>query len=110
MIVIWVVSPLPGQTTFAISVLASDMSFTAFLPNSVWPRTPRDRAIKPKSTKTLYSNPKSSRYVNSMTAAKAAVSDTNHKMLFNVLFIICLAGPEGIEPTTCGFGDRRSAN
>ena len=45
-----------------------------------------------------------------MTPAKAAVSETNHRMLFSVLFIIKLAGPEGIEPTTCGFGDRRSAN
>ena len=88
MIVIWVVSPLPGQTTFAISVLASDISFTAFLPNSVCPKTPNDSAIKPTSTNTLYNNPKSSRYVNNMTAAKAAVSETNHKMLFSVLFII----------------------
>ena len=52
-IVICVVSPLLGQTTFAISNLESEISLVAFFPKLVCESTPSDIPRRPKSIKTL---------------------------------------------------------
>ena len=74
----------------------------------IWSKNKKNTAAKLANTKTINAPVSTSLLVGQVTRNASCL--TSCKNLNGFFIIIRLAGAEGIEPPTSGFGDRRSTN